>query len=304
MPLLLLMEVLVLGSGAGGGIPQWNCLCPNCVRARLEIKEKKEPFSLRRTQSSIAVRAVGEKWVLLNASIDLPTQLSREPELAPPGIEIRSSPFSAVVLTDAQIDHASGLLSLREGKDIELLCSESSWDLLSNSYPLIRILSSYLEIKKATFPFKIGSLLFNALNLGRSVPPYAQREPRPDDVIAVSIEEESGKKIVYCPALPEINPQLEEFIQESECVFIDGTFWSENELCLWNIKEKKASQMGHVPVGGENGSLNWLSSLKIPRKIYIHINNTNPMIDPDSAQAKAVALSGVEIAYDGMKLLL
>ncbi|QSR86902.1 pyrroloquinoline quinone biosynthesis protein PqqB [Candidatus Methylacidiphilum infernorum] len=298
------MEVLVLGSGAGGGIPQWNCLCPNCVRARLEIKERKESFIFRRTQSSIAVREAGEKWVLLNASIDLPAQISRESDLSPPGVEIRSSPFSAVILTDAQIDHVSGLLTLREGKEIELVCTQQTWDVLSDSYPLIRVLSSFLKIKKNSFPIKIGSLFFNAINLKSSAPPYVQRDPCPGDVIALSIEDESGKKIVYCPALPEINPDLEDFVQDSLCFFVDGTFWSENELSLWNIKDKKASQMGHVAVGGENGSLRWLSTLKIPRKIYIHINNTNPMIDPDSAQAKAVLSSGVEIAYDGMRLLL
>ncbi|CAI9085804.1 pyrroloquinoline quinone biosynthesis protein PqqB [Candidatus Methylacidiphilum fumarolicum] len=298
------MEVIVLGSGAGGGIPQWNCLCPNCVRARMEIKEKKEVFSFRRTQSSIAVRMEGEKWILLNASIDLPTQLALHLELVPPGLEIRSSPFAAIILTDGQIDHASGLLSLREGKEIEIVCSDSTWDLISEHYPIARILSSYVRLKRSSFPIKIGSLLFDAFELPGGPPPYAKREPRPGDVIAVSIEDESGLKVVYCPALPSISSSLEEFIQEAECLFVDGTFWSENELLLWNIKEKKASEMGHIPVGGENGSLSWLSTLQIPKKIYIHINNTNPMLDPDSAQAKAVRSLGIEIAYDGMKLLL
>lgn len=292
------MKVRVLGSAAGGGVPQWNCNCPNCRVARTSN------FSnLRRTQSSIAVSADDKNWVFFNASPDLCSQIAAFPALTPVSKKLRGTAIAAVVLTDGELDHVTGLLSLREHRKLRLVCTKTVHKLLSKDFPLLPVLKNYCDVRVSNFPVQIASLRISALDFGSKSPPYAPRLKRQDMVVGLRIE--SGKKsLAYLPGLPAITTEAEKFIAGCDCLLVDGTFWSEREMVSLGLTKRSAGDMGHVPVSGPHGTLEWLQSLKIQRKIYIHINNTNPILNAASRERKAVAHAGVEVAHDGMDIHL
>jgi pyrroloquinoline quinone biosynthesis protein B len=292
------VNIRVLGSAAGGGVPQWNCNCHNCRAARTS---KKSPF--RRTQSSIAVSADDKNWILFNASPDLCSQAAAFPSLTPDGNKLRGTAIAAVVLTDGELDHVTGLLSLRENKKLRLVCTKTVEELLTKNFPLLPVLKNYCDVRISNFSAKIAALRISALDFGSKSPPYAPRVKQRGLVAGLRIDS-AEKSLAYLPGLPAITVEVEKFIAGCDCLLVDGTFWSEREMVSLGLTKRSAGDMGHVPISGPHGTLEWLQSLKIPRKIYIHINNTNPILKNNSREQKMVRRAGVEISHDGMDIRL
>jgi pyrroloquinoline quinone biosynthesis protein B len=301
------MHIRVLGSAAGGGFPQWNCNCRNCDGVR-----KGTIRARPRTQSSIAVSADRVDWTLFNASPDLLTQFRAFRELQP-ARAVRDTAVRAIVLIDAQIDHTTGLLMLREGGRLAVHCTPEVREDLSRGHPIFNVLDHFCGVDwhpidpGATFSIEgMGQLSFAAVALRSKPPPYSPRrnEPRPGDNIGVRIADpHTGRSLFYAPGLGEIEPHLRPFLEGADCLMLDGTFWTDDELVRLGISGKRARDMGHLPQSGPGGMLQALKPLAA-RKILIHINNTNPILDEDSAERAALEAAGVEVAYDGMELEL
>ncbi|MGJ9416405.1 pyrroloquinoline quinone biosynthesis protein PqqB [Massilia sp. CMS3.1] len=308
------MKIIVLGSAAGGGFPQWNCNCRNCAGLR--------SGSLRataRTQSSIAVSKDGNDWVLINASPDILAQIRATPALQPARSR-RDSGIAAVMLMDAQVDHVTGLLMLREGKTLPLYCSASVWDDLNTSLPLVPVLSHYCGVRwhalhavdggPAMLPVEvpgIEGIRFTPLSLTSKAPPYSPHRTHPGvgDNIGLLIEDlDKGTSVFYAPGLGAIEPHVEAALRGADCVLVDGTFWTQDEMTELGFSRKSAADMGHLPQSGAEGMIAVLDSIDARRKILIHINNTNPILDDDSPQRATLARHGIEVAFDGMEIHL
>lgn len=304
------MRIRVLGSAAGGGFPQWNCNCPNCRRLRAgQIKAS------ARTQSSITISADGVNWVLCNASPDIRAQLDAFPAMQP-GRAIRDTAILGVVLMDSQIDHTTGLLILREGKALDVYCTEMVHQDLTTGNPLLTILGHYCGVNWHPVPVESGAhftvrgaeaLRFTAVPLQSKAPPYSphRQAPHVGDTIGLCVEELStGKRLFYAPGLGEVETHVQPHLAECDCLLVDGTFWRDDELVVAGIANKRAQDMGHLCLSGEHGMLSVLKALPRPRKILIHINNTNPILDEESPERAAVVAAGIEVAYDGMDITL
>ena len=212
--------------------------------------------------------------------------------------------MQAVILTDGEMDHVIGLLSLREQKSLRLVCTRAVKNLLTGQFPLLPALEKYCRICHSTFPVQIAGIRVSALELATDkAPPYARRQARRGDVAGLRLEG-NGRTFVYLPGLPVINEAVTEFVAGCDCLLVDGTFWSAREMIELGLSKRTAHAMGHVPVGGEGGSLEWLRGLKVPRKIYTHINNTNPILRKNSRARRMVGQAGVEISHDGMDIRL
>ena len=301
------MLVHVLGSGAGGGFPQWNCNCENCRRLR-----HNEINATPRNQSSIAISSDGENWVLFNASPDVRTQLEHFPA-AHPKNQIRGSGIKAIVLIDAQIDHCTGLLIMREGDPLNIYCTEMVKEDLSTGFPIFNILEHFCGVNISTIPLnrnsfsipEIEDLRFTALSLNSKAPPYSphRNDPHEGDNIGVTIEQIStGKKLFYAPGLGDSEEQVVTAMQDADCLMVDGTFWTDDELASVGRPEARARRIGHLPQSGDDGMIELLDRLGKPRKILIHINNTNPILDETSEQRRILDAAGIEVACDGMKI--
>jgi len=241
---------------------------------------------------------------LLNASPDLTSQFASFPSLSPPGKKMRGSPVQAVILTDGEMDHVAGLLSLREQKSLRLACTRAVKNLLTEQFPLLPILERYCRIHHSIFPVQIAGIRVAALELETDkAPPYARRPARRGDVVGLRLHA-GGQSLVYLPGLPVINRTVNEFVAGCDCLLVDGTFWSEQEMTGLGLCRRTARAMGHVPISGEDGSLEWLRTLEVPRKIYTHINNTNPILQKSSRERRAVRQAGVEISHDRMEIRL
>ncbi len=303
------IRIRVLGAAAGGGFPQWNCNCRNCDGVR-----KGTVRATPRTQSSIALSADGIDWVLFNASPDL---LAQYKSFAPlqPARAIRDTGIRSVVLMDAQIDHTTGLLMLREGRPLEIYCTDMVREDLSTGNPLFKILGHYcsvnwheVSVRGDSFPI-LGAegLSFTAVPLKSNAPPYSPHRdnPRDGDNIGMRIADpSSGKVLFYAPGLGEIEPHLKPFLEEADVLMVDGTFWTNNEMIALGLSKKHARDIGHLPQSGPGGMLEVLKPLKAQRKILIHINNTNPILDEDSDERRQLTSAGIEVAYDGMEVEL
>jgi pyrroloquinoline quinone biosynthesis protein B len=303
------MRLHVLGSGAGGGFPQWNCNCHNCDGLR-----KGTIRATARTQSSVTVTGDNENWVLFNASPDILTQFQQFPELQP-ARALRDTAVKAIVLIDGQIDHTTGLYMLREHRQPhEIWCTPPVQEDLTQGNPLFRLLGHYcgvnwnaLPIDESVFEMKhVPNLRFHAHHLRSNAPPYSPRrdKPVPGDNIGVTIEDTTnGRKIYYAPGLVDIERHVWAAMQAADVVLVDGTFWTDDEMIALGASKKYARDMGHLPQTGENGMMAWLDKLpKTTRKILIHINNTNPILNEDSAQRRELESRGIEVAYDGMDI--
>ena len=202
------------------------------------------------------------------------------------------------------MDHITGLLSLREQKSLRLVCTNAVKHLLTREFPLLPTLGKYCRIEHSTFPVRIAGIRISALELETDkAPPYARRPARRGEVAGLRLEA-NHKRMVYLPGLPVINRAVEELVAGCDCLLVDGTFWSEREMILLGLSKRTARDMGHVPISGVGGSLEWLRSLRIPRKIYTHINNTNPILQKKSRERRMVEQAGVEISHDGMDIRL
>ena len=307
------MKVRVLGSAAGGGFPQWNCNCANCAGVRSGSIQASP-----RTQSSIAVSADGRSWVLVNASPDLLAQIRAFPALQP-ARTLRDTAISDVLLVDAQIDHTLGLLMLREGKPLRVWCTERVHAELSRSHPIFELLDHYCGVEWQRLPIGRGESFVipalegvrcQALAVAGNAPPFspARDRPEPGDNIALlfrdtrSGDARSGRSLFYAPGLGAVEPEVAEGLRGAQVVLVDGTFWSDDELLRLGVSARRARQMGHLPQSGSGGMLELLGSLGAERKILIHINNTNPILDERSAERAQLTAAGIEVAYDGMEI--
>jgi pyrroloquinoline quinone biosynthesis protein B len=304
------MKIRVLGSAAGGGFPQWNCNCRNCDGVR-----KGSVRARARTQSSIAVSADGSDWILFNASPDLLSQYQSFPALQP-GRSIRDTAIQSVVLMDAQIDHTTGLLMLREGRPLELYCTGMVREDLSTGNPLLKILEHYCGVHWHEVPTGAGNafpvigadgLSFTAVPTRSNAPPYSPHRDKPQagDNIGMRITDtRTGKTLFYAPGLGEIEPHVLPFLKEADCLMVDGTFWTDDEMIRMGLSKKRARDIGHLAQSGAGGMIEVLKPLQAARKILIHINNTNPILDEDSAERRQLESAGIEVAYDGMDVKL
>jgi pyrroloquinoline quinone biosynthesis protein B len=310
------MKILVLGSGAGGGFPQWNCNCANCAGQRHgRIR------AVERTQSSIAVSGDGLSWVLLNASPDIGEQIRRHPQLHPRH-GLRDTPIKAVVLMDAQVDHVTGLLGLREGPCIDLYATPCVFEDLTSGLPLLNVLQHYcgtrwhmlaVDGERTRFEFEIEALptlRFTALAIPGKAPPYSphRREQVVGDNIALRIESlVDGASLFYSPGLAQVGEQELAWMNAADCVLVDGTFWQEDEMQRAGLGTKTASDMGHLPQqggAGRPGMVDVLREVGASRKVLIHINNSNPILDEDGAPRRVLDSLGIEVAHDGMEISL
>lgn len=300
------MKLLVLGAAAGGGFPQWNCNCRNCDGVR-QGSVRARP----RTQSSIAVSANGDDWLLFNASPDIHAQIRANPCLQP-GRGMRDTGIAGVVLIDAQIDHTTGLFMLREGKPLDVWCTAQVQEDLTTGNPIFNVLSHFCTVRwqplqvdsptAFTVP-AVAGLRFTPVPLASKAPPYSphRHDPHPGDNIGMLIEEvASGKKIFYAPGFGAMQDHLEPYLADADCVLLDGTFWTDDEMIRLGLSSNTARAIGHLPQSGPDGMLALLSRFEKPRKVLIHINNTNPILDEDSPQRAELTRAGIELAWDGM----
>jgi pyrroloquinoline quinone biosynthesis protein B len=306
------MHVLVLGSAAGGGFPQWNCRCPNCQSVR-EGSINAES----RTQSSIAVSADGKHWILVNASPDIRTQLSANSQMWP-ATGVRHTPISAVLLTDAQVDHVTGLMVLREGCPLDLYCTPSVHEELRTSFPLLNVLNHWNGgFQHTAIPENIGEafqvgdisdLEFISVPLISNAPPFSPRRnnPRPGDNIGLFItDKRTGKSLFYAPGLGPLTEDVWNYMMSADCVLVDGTFWTNDEMRCVGLSEKLGIDMGHLPLSGDDGMISVLRKLpETTRRVLIHINNTNPILDRDSEQYQSLKSESIEVSHDGMELII
>jgi pyrroloquinoline quinone biosynthesis protein B len=306
------MKIRVLGAAAGGGFPQWNCNCRNCAGVRSGTVRAKA-----RTQSSIAVRgADAAGWALVNVSPDITAQLQANPAFQP-GRELRDCAITGIVLVDGQVDHTTGLYMLREStRPWPLWCTDSTYADLTRGNPILNVLGHFCGVDRHriglegnTFQIDgVTGVSWRALPVPGKPAPYSPNRdsPVPGDNLALLITDEvTGRSAVYAPGLGAMDDRVWRAMQSAACVMVDGTFWTDDEMIRLGASKKHARDIGHLPQSGAGGMLEWLDRLpRGVRKVLIHVNNTNPILDQDSEQAAEVARRGVEVAWDTMEIEL
>ena len=303
------MFIKVLGSAAGGGFPQWNCNCSNCKGLRDGTIN-----AHARTQSSIIVSDNGEDWVLCNASPDISRQIFLTPELVKKGA-LRGTAIGDIILTDSQIDHTTGLLSLREGCPHRVWCTEEVHQDLSTGFPVFPMLKHWNgglqhHAIRPLEPFSVtvcGHLRFTAVPILSNAPPYSpyRDRPLPGHNVALFIENTAnGKSLFYAPGLGEPDEVILPWLKKADCLLIDGTVWQDDELLSTGVGKNTGRAMGHLALAEEQGLMALLAGLPASRKILIHINNTNPILDEDSPQRRFLQQQGIEVSWDGMAIQL
>lgn len=302
------MWVRVLGAAAGGGFPQWNCNCTNCRRLRLGTLHGQA-----RTQAQVAVSADNRVWHLLNASPDLRQQIETCPSLYPQE-GVRHSPIGSVILTCAEVDQVLGLLLLREMQAFTAYATDSVREIVLSDNSMFQVLHRIPDqvrwrslVPGAGCEVAAG-LRVEPISLGGGYPGFvnAQRVAglRPDEAVLGLALTCGGHSMMYLPGVAAISDALLERMEQSDLVMLDGTFWADDELIRVRQGARTARQMGHMPISGADGSLARLATLRRPRKAYIHINNTNPILDEDSAEYRVAREAGWEVACDGMTMEL
>jgi pyrroloquinoline quinone biosynthesis protein B len=273
--------------------------------------------ALARTQESVAVSADGDLWFLLNASPEIRQQIEGFEGLHPRAP--RHSPLAAIVLTNGDLDHVLGLLSLRESHPLVIYATERVRRGFTEGNVLYRTLQRFPEqvtwraLKLGREEDLAGSdgvgsgLLIEAVAVPGKPPVHLEglAPPDPEDNIGLRVREaSSGRLLAYFPAVGRVTSEMKDALADARCIFFDGTFWASDELLTLGLGQKRAEDMAHLPVGGQGGSLALLRSLAAPRRIYIHVNNTNPILCDDSPERQAVEAAGWEVAYDGMQVTL
>jgi pyrroloquinoline quinone biosynthesis protein B len=308
------VQILVLGSAAGGGFPQWNCNCANCRRAR-----SGDPGAPSRTQSSLAVSADGERWLLLNASPDLRQQIGSSPALHPRR-GARHSPIAGVVLSNGDVDHVAGLLTLRENQALAVYASErvqtvlrdnAVFNVLNPAIVARRVLSLDQPVDIADSQGSPIGLRVTAFAVPGKVALYMENEKagpglgtQSGDTIGLEIQVDERRRFFYLPACAALSPDLSARLRGAPLLFFDGTLWQDDEMISMGVGSKTGRRMGHMSISGEDGSLAALAALGIQRRIYVHINNTNPILIAGSPERLQVEAAGWEVAYDGMETRL
>ena len=309
------MRILVLGSAAGGGFPQWNCNCDNCRRAR-----RGDTLTRPRTQSSLAVSADGERWLLLNASPDLRQQIAENPPLHPQGGR-RHSPIAGVMLTNGDVDHVAGLLSLRESQRFAVYASARIHEVLRGN-SIFNVLNGDLVARREmalSVPVAIESADGDSLGLVVEAYPVPGKTAlylenaaagpgfgtQVGDTIGLRVgEAATGKSFHYVPGCAALSPALADRLRCAALLFFDGTLWRDDEMIVADVGSKTGRRMGHMSLSGPEGSLAALAGLGIARRVFIHVNNTNPVLIEDSPERRAAEAAGWEVAHDGMEIAL
>lgn len=295
------VTAIVLGSAAGGGFPQWNCRCPAC-----ELAWSGDSRVTARTQTGLAVSSDGERWTLINASPDLRRQILTTPALHPR--DLRGSPIEAAVFTGGEIDQIAGLLSLRERTPFALYATGATHAAVDAN----TMFSALHAVRRETVAFGQpvglpGGLMAELFPVPGKVPLYREGENPPRDVesdATAGIElRAGGKRLVCIPGAAAVTPAMRERCMRADTVLFDGTLYTDDELQKRGVGEKTGRRMGHLPIAGSGGSLAALRGVEC-RRIFIHINNTNPVLVADSAERKLVEAAGWEIAHDGMEIVL
>lgn len=310
-----MLRVVVLGAAAGGGVPQWNCGCPVCLKARTEHPE------LRSTQASIAVSADGEHWFLINASPDLRQQLIATPQLHPTAGKLRHSPIAGVILTNSEVDAVAGLLSMREGSPFTVYAHERVLAILkSNS--IFNVLN---EKNVKRLPIVVDRAFEPALPDGSpsglevlpfEVPGkgawYLEGKAHPaggsnevGDTLGLRIADKaSGKYFYFLAACARVTDDLKSRLAGSPLIFFDGTVWRDDELVVAGLGNKTGQGMGHISMAGDHGAIESLKGLDIGRKVFLHINNSNPALLHGSDERNAAERAGWQIPADGTEITL
>jgi pyrroloquinoline quinone biosynthesis protein B len=324
------LRVLVLGAAAGGGLPQWNCACECCDAARAGKRGV-----VPQTQSSIAVTTDGEHFLLLNASPDIRAQLSAHPQLHPrpvphasqqtPTSAVRHSPIGAVVLTNADVDHTAGLLTLREkepfalfatSRVLDALRGSRIFDVLDPAFVARRPLA--LDVVETIHPGRCrgaspdggaGEVQIRLFAVPGKVALYLEDASRPglgtvvEDTVAVEIRDpQTGATCFYIPGCAALTQGLCDRLRGASLVMFDGTVWRDDEMIAQGAGAKTGARMGHMAMSGPHGSIEGFAALCVQRKVYVHINNTNPVWLADSPERVTLARAGWELAWDGMEI--
>ncbi len=310
------MIIKILGAAAGGGFPQWNCN----GRHSANVRAGKSGYRPR-LQSSLAVSADGVNWVLLNASPDLRQQINDTPELHPSKDGgLRNSPIKAVVVTNADVDHITGLINLREGQPFSIYGSDRVLTTL-NSNSIFNVCAPD-KVPRISLPMDKPTALTGAgVDLGLTIEAFAvpgkialflekggangNYGSRDGDTIGLQVTAAAtGKSFFYIPGCAEVDPPLAARIKGAGVIFLDGTLFTDDEMVAQGLSQKTGQRMGHISISGPNGSIEALKPLTIARRIYVHINNSNPVLDENSEARKVVENAGWEVGYDGMEVRL
>ncbi len=309
-----MLRVVVLGAAAGGGVPQWNCGCPVCLKARTEHPE------LQSTQASIAISADGDHWFLINASPDLRQQLTATPQLHPKAGKLRHSPISGVILTNGEIDAVAGLLSMREGwpftiyahaKVLSILKANSIFNVLSET----NVRRQPIDVDKVFEPTLPGGTPSGIEILPFAVPGksawYLEGKAHPagddgaGDTLGLRIRDKASAKYFYfLAACAEVTDDLKSRLAGAPLIFFDGTVWRDDELITAGLGNKTGQGMGHIAMSGDGGAIESLAGLDIGRKIFLHINNSNPALLRTSPERKIAERAGWQIPADGTEITL
>ncbi|MCX5244341.1 pyrroloquinoline quinone biosynthesis protein PqqB [Streptomyces sp. NBC_00201] len=299
------MLLLVLGTAAGGGIPQWNCACPGCSGARAHPRR-------RRRHASLAVRTDEGRWYIVNATPDIGDQIEARTELHP-GPGPRQTPVAGLVLTDAELDHTLGIARLREADSLQVIATAPVRQALLERLCLDDVLAPYTSVtwrplpRRGAAPLERGTqgVQISGIPVSGKRPRYAADAP--DDeawVVALRLyDPASGTTALYAPALAAWPDHFQQAAAEADCVIVDGTFWDDDEPCRTGISDRTATGMGHLPIEGPDGTAERLARLSA-RCLYTHLNNTNPLVDPAAPEHKRLARLGIEVASDGMEIEL
>lgn len=309
-----MLRVIVLGAAAGGGYPQWNCNCDVCRAARFG-----NGAAAMATQSSLAVSADGENWFLLNASPDIRQQINQTPALHPRGGR-RHSPIAGVVLTNADVDHVAGLLTLRESQPLSLYATQRVLGVLSGN-SIFNVLNPEFVSRRPVVPGETAELMLpdgrpsgmtaEIFAVPGKVALYLEDESAgpnfgsvAEDTVGVHIIAADGREFFYIPGCAACPPDLAARLKGAPLLFFDGTTWIDEEMQTAGVGHKTGQRMGHMCMSGPDGSIATLLPLDIKRKIFIHINNTNPVHLKDGAERAEAERVGWEIGYDGMEVEL
>jgi pyrroloquinoline quinone biosynthesis protein B len=309
-----MLRIVVLGAAAGGGVPQWNCGCAVCQAARTGRS------ALQSTQASIAISADGEHWFVINASPDLRQQLIATPQLHPKSGSLRQSPIAGVILTNSEVDAVAGLLSMREGSPftiyahprvLAILKANSIFNVLSETNVRrqpIAIDEAFEPALPDGSPSGIEIVAFAVPGKGAW---YLEGQAHPaggdgtGDTLGLRIgDKASGKHLYFLAACAQVTPELKQRLAGASLIFFDGTVWRDDELIAAGLGAKTGQAMGHIAMSGEHGAIAALADLGIDRKIFLHINNSNPALLRDSAERKTAEHAGWQIPADGMEITL
>lgn len=314
------LRIVILGAGAGGGVPQWNCKCDVCQRARASATGPKDVAP--RTQSSIAVSADGSNWCIFNCSPDIRQQILDTPCLHPrhgPSFGRRDSPIQAIVLTNGDVDHIAGLLVLREKQAFRLFATQAILAVLDEN-PIFNVLDPAfvtrtalplgetsevlpgLEVETFTVPGKVALYLEGGAGDGEDDMATGLET---EDTIGLRIGEAgSGTGFFYIPGCAAMTEGLKNRLRDAGLVLFDGTVWENEEMLTHGVGKKTGARMGHMSMNGDKGSLAAFDGLGVARKVYVHLNNTNPVLIDSSDERAAVKAAGWEVAHDGLEIVL